>query len=793
MARYRLLFRCVGEALAARGLKCLLGVVPFGDRLFEIARDAHERYRQQCDLSEAVAQVEAVAQASHDEVRAEAKAVFAEVCAPLVPSWPTRRWNERLVGYLEQVPAAVRASLRRPADPSGRSVPKGFSVKQPEDLLKLLPTRLPRFQPGQRPVGNWQLEELLGVGGFGEVWKATHPQFRHLTAALKFCLDETSARYLHHEAGLLDKMMAHSRSPGIVELRNVYLDNDPLCLEYEYINGGDLTGLLHDWLPLSPAKRVEWTSQLIRRLANTLAPLHRLNPPIVHRDLKPANILLVRKDDGQFDVKVGDFGIGGLATRQAVATYRGMSRGDLLSQSLRGSHTPLYASPEQMRGGDFDPRDDVHALGVIWYQLLVGDLGRGFGGDADEDLREAGVNEETIALIRRCVARVDRRISDAGMLAERIAALSAVGTPAASPPAPPPASEDLAAHLERTLAAVAQAHERARMLADRQHDYAAAVQVLNGVAEHLREAALYDMVRDRRDRVERLDREIREAVQQTRVNGLRPRVEELLTLQPGRDDLRRLLERLPKGPIPGETTTVNVGGVPMKFAWIPPGSFLMGSPPTEEQRSDNETQHRVTLTQGYWLGVHEVTQAQWRAVMGNNPSKFKGDNLPVESVSWDDCQAFCRKLGEKTGKRFRLPTEAEWEYACRAGTTTTFHFGETISTEQANYDGNYTYGRGKKGTYCQKTTPVGNYPANSWGLHDMHGNVWEWCQDWFGAYGLQDIKDPKGLLSGAARVLRGGSWYGHPWNCRAAFRRRLVPDRRYGTYGCRVLLVPGPD
>ncbi|MFO0926517.1 MAG: formylglycine-generating enzyme family protein [Gemmataceae bacterium] len=231
----------------------------------------------------------------------------------------------------------------------------------------------------------------------------------------------------------------------------------------------------------------------------------------------------------------------------------------------------------------------------------------------------------------------------------------------------------------------------------------------------------------------------------------------------------------------------------MTFAWCPPGSFLMGSPPHEGERADGETQHRVTLTQGYWLGIHEVTQAQWQAVMRNNPSKFKDDVRPVEQVSWHDCQEFCKKLGDKTGKRFRLPTEAEWEYACRAGTTTPFHFGKTISTEQANYNGTFTYGQARKGVFRERTTPVGRYAPNAWGLHDMHGNVTEWCQDWYGKYPEGDSQDYQGPETGDGRVVRGGSWRGRPWFCRAAFRIWAGPGTQSIIGGCRVVLVPGSD
>lgn len=226
----------------------------------------------------------------------------------------------------------------------------------------------------------------------------------------------------------------------------------------------------------------------------------------------------------------------------------------------------------------------------------------------------------------------------------------------------------------------------------------------------------------------------------------------------------------------------------MKFVWIPPGSFMMGSPKEEKERNDNETQHKVTLSKGFYMGVYTVTQEQWTEIIANNPSTFKGDkNLPVEEVSWDDCQEFIKKLREKDKKPYRLPTEAEWEYSCRAGTTTPFHFGETISTEQANYDGNGIYGSGKKGKRREKTTPVGSFPANAWGLHDMHGNVWQWCQDWYGDYPKRDVIDPQGPEKGKTHVWRGGPWDLNPGDCRSAHRGWRGPEQRgIGVIGFRL-------
>ena len=225
----------------------------------------------------------------------------------------------------------------------------------------------------------------------------------------------------------------------------------------------------------------------------------------------------------------------------------------------------------------------------------------------------------------------------------------------------------------------------------------------------------------------------------------------------------------------------------MKFVWISPGNFMMGSPKEEKERDANETQHKVTLTKGFYMGVHLVTQEQWQAVMGKNPSHFKGEKtLPVENVTWEDCQEFIKKLREKDKNPYRLPTESEWEYSCRAGTKTPFHFGETIFTDQANYNGNHTYGNGKKGKDRKKTTPVGSFPANAWGLFDTHGNLWEWCQDWLGDYPQNDVADPQGPNEGQYRVLRGGSGVNSPLTCRSACRHRLEPGFRGNVIGLRV-------
>ena len=211
------------------------------------------------------------------------------------------------------------------------------------------------------------------------------------------------------------------------------------------------------------------------------------------------------------------------------------------------------------------------------------------------------------------------------------------------------------------------------------------------------------------------------------------------------------------------------GGVTMKLALIPAGKFMMG---------EEKNQHEVTISKPFYMGVTEVTQAQYEAVMGTNPSHFKGATNPVDKVSWNDAAQFCKKLSEETRRAVCLPTEAEWEYACRAGTKTRFSFGDedSILGDYAWYDSNSS----------SMTHPVGQKRPNAWGLFDMHGNVWEWCADWYGDYPKGAATDPQGPASAPDRVLRGGGWGDGPQGCRSADRCRIGPGYRVSSIGFRV-------
>jgi formylglycine-generating enzyme required for sulfatase activity len=230
----------------------------------------------------------------------------------------------------------------------------------------------------------------------------------------------------------------------------------------------------------------------------------------------------------------------------------------------------------------------------------------------------------------------------------------------------------------------------------------------------------------------------------------------------------------------------------MKLVLVPKGTFMMGSPESEQGRNENENQHEVTISKDYYLGVYEVTQAEYQQVMTTNPSYFQGEKIkgdssphPVEQVSWNDAVEFCKRLSglpeeKKAGRVYRLPTEAEWEYACRAGSTTAYSFGESSQSlgDYAWFNGNGNF----------PTHPVGQKKPNAWGLYDVHGNVFEWCSDRLGEYPKGAVSDPAGPEEGSPRVIRGGCWYNGAAGCRSASRNREDPSGRAFALGLRVAL-----
>ncbi len=871
---------CLAKAVVRHSGKLLAGLVG-ADHVYEIAVDAWEDYRRQDNGNSLRGEVESLAQASPDQVRQEAQAAVAAEGGQLAP-----QDQQAAVAYLAQIPAMIRRSLRRPSDPGGVSVPARMALNGPEDLMPFLPPQPPRFKPGDHPFPgcDWVLEELLGMGGFGEVWKARQP---HLSSkpprAFKFCLDGVAVKALRNEAGVLDRVMQYGQHPGIVELLETHLNAEPPCLEYEFVSGCDLTSLIRELHANGPAD-VHAVNQRFLELVEIVAFAHQAD--IVHDDLKPANIL-VQRNQGDVALRITDFGIGGVATVVAVQESRRptRSRQVLMTEAVRGAYTPMYASPEQMRRRPPekpDPRDDVHALGVIWFQILTGNLTMlNVPTNWFRQVKERGLSEELSELLESCFApeaanRPKNAVVLAGYLKDRLPevvekrrreAKEAERQRHRLQQETAEKQRRVAEEAERQRLRIAQEKEERQRCeaqeAERQrlqrekdnlrrwkdsgepskwcaahgwqwseHDWQALLDSLkrsaywplnaNEAGETLEGLKAEQQARlrreaEERERVERLRQEGETRIAQAHREALERSggkqsadVADLCRRYAIATDRAEILLRdvwdqwrkdhPPKESSAGTVITVTLkakstsggflgfGGkvafaeTTMKFALVPAGSFWMGGgggqPGTKQ----------VQIPHAFYLGIYPVTQAQWQAVMDGNPSYFKGDDLPVEQVSWNDAQEFIKRLNAgKTESEwmYRLPTEAEWEYACRGGVSSkeecSFHFyfktpTNDLSSDQANFDGNHPVGNGKKGTYRECTTKVGSFEPNRLGLFDMHGNVWEWCQD------LRD--------GGPSRVTRGGGWFSHGSDCQAACRLWYVPPSRNCNLGVRLARVP---
>lgn len=428
-------FECVALAVKEHGVQGLVELVPGGQYVFKVAQYAYGLY---CERKKAEAirdEIAKVAAASTEE----AKRVAEQVARQVVNEGPV---EDRLTLelYLTQLPGAVRQSLKRAADPTGRTVPPDFAVRDPEDLAKLLPMRVPHFRPGAELPGRpgWRLEELLGAGGFGEVWRARHSFLPH-PRAVKFCTDpKVRAKLTSHEGRVIARVMEQGGHPNVVPLLDAVLDGEAPWLMYEYVGGGCLTDLIHRWQGLSDGEREALTVRSLTQLATAVGAFHRLAPVIVHRDLKPANILIAGAGAAEPELrslnpalKITDFGIGGVAVDYLRTNPAGLSMmSGWLETSLRGSYTPLYASPQQARGAGPDPRDDVHALGVIAFQMLTGKLTEAPGTRFERELKRRNITDALIDIVGDCVdTEPTGRPRDAAELAERLSQLKGPAQP----------------------------------------------------------------------------------------------------------------------------------------------------------------------------------------------------------------------------------------------------------------------------------------------------------------------------------------------------------------------------
>ena len=630
---------------------------------------------------------------------------FAESVARLTADQPQGVKDAARV-YFTQLPGTLQNSLRRSSDRSGRTIPSDMPLSKPGDLFKLIPNAMPRFEIGQFPVPGTDLKliDMLGRGGFGEVWRARHIN-RPLAkdVVLKFCINERAARSLKKEVDLLERIKSKGRHPNIVELLDTHLSCNPPCLEYELVEGGDFAGWL-DQLSKDPRRRGLTPTKIAMIMARITAAVGRAHQHgIVHRDLKPQNVMVVRgspTEVSKVDFKITDFGIGGvIRTEELKENQTAMAAGaETLS---RGTFTPIYASPQQQHGAAPDKRDDVFALGVIWYQILIDDLTKEAprGGGWKNRLKMIGVTDEMLTVLEGCIeSEVDDRLADAEVLGKRLNALAELKPETPSPPPVSPSSLSL---------------EWAEVL-EKHPDPAV---VTGTFIERILATGLPWRVRDRATGIEML--------------------------------------------------------------LVPSGRFSMGSGADDPSARPDETRcHWVSLSRPFYLGRYPVTQAEWGRMDRDNPSDSKGQRLPVERIRWDDATRYCQKAG------LRLPTEAEWEFACRAGSTAP-RYGELELI--AWHSGNSQ----------KRSRKVGLKQANALGFSDMIGLVWEWCSDHYTSDYYDscspEIVDPKGPTDVGPHlphVQRGGSFGNREVKCRAASRSGQKSNHRVKYNGFRVARDP---
>jgi eukaryotic-like serine/threonine-protein kinase len=611
---------------------------------------------------------------------------------------------------------------------------------------------------GQTLRDRYYLVREIGAGAFGRTYQVEDRQYRsNVLCVVKHLQPQIPAEYkqpeeraeflritqdlFRREMEALEKLGKYSGQ--IPTLLDFFEENDQFYLVQEWIDGKPLSELL----PIGTKITQKEAIALLIEILEPLVFCHE--EQVVHRDLKPDNIMRRNADSRIEPNKLAliDFGAVKEVSTSVVMNPQVMSRmigtmGFMPTEQIKGR--PCFAS-------------DVYAVGMIGVQALTGVSAHWIEEDADteEVLWRSGTSydgrayqcyttpEFGVVLGRMVKRKQGDRYANA---AEALAALRSLPIPQVTASAPVlsnPAGE-------------------AALVPDPVPSMPELPKVPPNPQKFSFEVATVELQTVVKKQPSLWQKEVRKRELKTRKENKQ-----------------------------AEFVTEDLGnGVKLEMVCIPGGSFTMGSSDNEKDHQPRESPQHLVMVPAFWMGKYPVTQSQYLAIMGKNPSHFQGGDLPVELVSWRYAQEFCARLSEQTGKLYRLPSEAEWEYACRAGTTTPFHFGETISSDLANFDGNYSYGDAPKGKYLQKTSPVGSYKvANDFGLYDMHGNVWEWCEDlWHENYQGAPI-DGSAWIEGDYRtyVLRGGSWDLYPCSCRSAYRLRDNADDQVDDVGFRVV------
>ncbi|MEG4442781.1 bifunctional serine/threonine-protein kinase/formylglycine-generating enzyme family protein [Microcoleus sp. AT9_B5] len=588
---------------------------------------------------------------------------------------------------------------------------------------------------GRTLRNHYQIIKFLGKGGFGHTYLAKdldlpgHPQcvVKHLKPQNADPALLLIARRLF-EAEAQTLYKLGKLHDQIPKLSAHFEENGEFYLVQDFIAGHDLTKELILGKKLSES----YTITLLHNILEILAIVHQQK--VIHRDLKPDN--LMRREDSK--IILIDFG----AVKEIGTMVVNAQKQTSLTIAIG---TPGYMPSEQAKG---KPRfaSDIHAVGMIGIQALTGEHPFNLAEDTQTGeviwRNQAQVSNNLANVLDKMVRdNFSQRYQNAEEALQAILSLLSPLPPPPPPPTPTPTPTPPTRRGFLQLVGFAGLGIVGAVVTK---------SLLNNSSNPLKKVQFETVTVNSRGEITKRSQSQAQVFTETIANG-----------------------------------------ITLEMMAIPGGSFVMGSPNTQAGRSnDEEPQHTVNVT-SFFMGKYEVTQEQWEAVMGNNPSYFKGGKLPVEQVSWNDAVQFCQKLSQKTGKNYRLPSEAEWEYACRAGTTTPFYFGETITPDLVNYDGRDPYGAASKGLYRAKTTDVGSFPPNAFGLYDMHGNVLEWCSDRYHSNYNGAPTDGTSWETGTdgRRVQRGGSWSNNAVSCRSAYRLYDSAVSRWRLRGFRVAVA----